>query len=69
VLFICTANVKDTIPGPLLDRMEVIPISGYIMDEKIAIAKKHLIPAAREASGLKAVSDDIRLFIMTNMLT
>lgn len=55
MLFITTANVKDTIPKPLLDRMEVIPLAGYIIDEKIAIAKKHLIPAATDQSGLKKV--------------
>lgn len=40
----CTANVLDTIPGPLLDRMEVIRLSGYIFDEKVAIARKYLEP-------------------------
>jgi Lon-like ATP-dependent protease len=54
VLFVCTANVLDTIPGPLLDRMEVIRLSGYIADEKVAIARKYLEPAARTASGVPA---------------
>ncbi len=54
VLFVCTANVLDTIPGPLLDRMEVIRLSGYIADEKTAIARRYLEPAAREASGVAA---------------
>ena len=53
VLFVCTANSQDTIPGPLLDRMEVINVSGYVAEEKIAIASKYLAPAAKEASGLK----------------
>ncbi len=55
VLFVCTANVKETIPGPLQDRMEVIPLSGYILEEKMAIAKKYLIPTARTESGVPAV--------------
>ncbi|MBQ7652629.1 MAG: endopeptidase La, partial [Victivallales bacterium] len=54
VLFIATANVRDTIPAPLLDRMEVINISGYINEEKLAIAKKHLIPKLLPRNGLKA---------------
>lgn len=52
VLFVCTANVLDTIPGPLLDRMEVIQLSGYISDEKVAIASRYLAPTAKEAAGL-----------------
>ncbi|KAJ3370853.1 ATP-dependent Lon protease pim1 [Allomyces arbusculus] len=54
VLFVCTANVLDTIPGPLLDRMEVIQLSGYVADEKVAIAEKYLAPQARIACGLEA---------------
>jgi Lon-like ATP-dependent protease len=52
VLFVCTANVVETIPGPLLDRMELIPLSGYVAEEKVAIATKYLIPAAKQGSGL-----------------
>ncbi|KAJ2505791.1 ATP-dependent Lon protease pim1, partial [Coemansia sp. RSA 2052] len=52
VLFVCTANVTDTIPGPLLDRMEVIRLSGYLADEKRAIAQKYLAPQAKETAGL-----------------
>lgn len=48
----CTANVLDTIPGPLLDRMEVINLSGYITDEKIAIANQYLIPKAMKETGI-----------------
>ncbi|KAI0161654.1 ATP-dependent protease La [Hypoxylon sp. FL1284] len=62
VLFVCTANMTDTIPRPLLDRMEVIRLSGYVSDEKKAIADKYLGPAAKELAGLKeadvALSDD-----------
>jgi ATP-dependent Lon protease len=53
VLFVCTANQLDTIPGPLLDRMEVIQLSGYIAEEKLQIAKKYLLPRQLERAGLK----------------
>jgi ATP-dependent Lon protease len=52
VLFITTANTMDTIPAPLLDRMEVLRLSGYIDEEKIAIARKYLIPKSLERAGL-----------------
>jgi len=52
VLFICTANSMDTIPRPLLDRMEVIRLSGYIADEKVEIAKKYIIPKSLKKHGL-----------------
>ena len=52
-LFICTANQLDTIPAPLLDRMEVIRLSGYIAEEKFAIAKQHLWPRQLQRSGIK----------------
>ncbi|BES94144.1 Lon protease homolog, mitochondrial [Nesidiocoris tenuis] len=52
VLFICTANVTDTIPEPLRDRMEMIDVSGYIAEEKLAIAKQYLLPQAMRESGL-----------------
>lgn len=54
VLFILTANVLDSIPEPLLDRMEILRLSGYIMEEKLEIAKKYLIPRARKEMGLAA---------------
>ena len=57
VLFIATANNLSTIPKPLLDRMEVIELSGYITEEKIEIAKRHLIPRELENTGLKTLKD------------
>ncbi len=53
VMFIATANNLNTIPGPLLDRMELIEVSGYITEEKIEIARKHLVPKEMEANGIK----------------
>lgn len=53
VLFICTANSMETIPEPLLNRMEVIPFQGYTETEKVQIAKRHLIPKAMEQTGIK----------------
>ncbi|MBT8143607.1 MAG: endopeptidase La, partial [Gammaproteobacteria bacterium] len=53
VLFIATANQLDTIPGPLLDRMEMIRLSGYLTTEKLAIARKHLLPRQIRRAGLK----------------
>ena len=53
VLFICTANQLDSIPGPLLDRMEMINLSGYLTSEKLKIAKKHLLRRQLERNGLE----------------
>jgi ATP-dependent Lon protease len=58
VLFIATANVADTIPGPLLDRMEVIRFDGYTSDEKVAIAREYLWPRQVERNGLAL--DDVQ---------
>ncbi|CAH8628145.1 unnamed protein product [Schistosoma bovis] len=64
VLFITTANQLDTIPEPLRDRMEVIEVSGYVEEEKLAIAKRYLLPLATRNCGL----DDNRLLIDDNAI-
>ena len=56
VMFICTANTRDTIPAPLLDRMEIIDLNGYTADEKLEIAKKYLVPKQTAEHGLRAGS-------------
>ena len=53
VLFVCTANDQSKIPEPLLDRMEVITLSGYVQEEKMEIAKRYLVPTALAMSGIK----------------
>jgi ATP-dependent Lon protease len=53
VMFITTANMSDTIPGPLLDRMEVIRLSGYTLEEKMVIAKRYLLPRQIKENGIK----------------
>ena len=59
VLFIATANQLDTIPGPLLDRMEVIQLSGYTISEKLEIARRYLVPRQLQENGLKAEQGEI----------
>jgi ATP-dependent Lon protease len=63
VMFLATANVADTIPGPLLDRMEVIRFDGYTSEEKLAIAKGYLWPRQRDRNGLREdevqISEDV----------
>jgi ATP-dependent Lon protease len=54
VMFICTANVLDTIPGPLRDRMEIIQLPGYTAQEKLQIARRYLVPRQLQATGLAA---------------
>ncbi|HEV2979645.1 MAG TPA: endopeptidase La [Casimicrobiaceae bacterium] len=68
VMFICTANVLDTIPGPLRDRMEIIPLPGYTTAEKLQIARRYLVPRQLTATGLKpeqcTISDAALLLII-----
>ena len=59
VVFIATANMLDTIPGPLRDRMEVISLAGYTDDEKMQIARRYLVPRQLEANGLSAAQAEI----------
>jgi ATP-dependent Lon protease len=59
VLFLATANVADTVPGPLLDRMEVVTLDGYTEAEKVAIARDHLLPRQLERAGL--TSEEVRI--------
>ena len=70
VLFICTANTTDTIPAPLLNRMEVIQFQGYTPTEKLEIAKKHLLPKAMEEVGISKkqlqISDDVMNVIISD---
>ncbi len=69
VIFIATANVADTIPGPLLDRMEVIRFDGYTVDEKVSIARGYLWPRQRDRNGLRegevAIADPVLESIVT----
>ena len=60
VLFICTANATDTIPEPLLNRMEVIPFNGYTPAEKLCIAREHLVPKSMEDMGISREQLEIR---------
>jgi ATP-dependent Lon protease len=68
VTFICTANVLDTIPGPLRDRMEIIQLPGYTAQEKLQIARRYLVPRQLKATGLDAarceITDDALLSII-----
>jgi ATP-dependent Lon protease len=70
VLFIATANTIDTIPAPLLDRMEVISLPGYTFDEKLHIAKTYLLPKQIREHGLMenqmCISDEVLLKIIEN---
>ena len=70
VLFLATANMLDTIPGPLLDRLEIIRLDGYTEDEKVAIARDHLLARQLERNGLTAddvsVTDDALRAVVTD---
>jgi ATP-dependent Lon protease len=70
VVFIATANIGDTIPGPLLDRMEVLRFDGYTVDEKVAIARGYLWPRQRERNGLLEdeveIGDDLLELVVTD---
>lgn len=68
VLFVCTANTIDTIPAPLLDRMEVMEVSGYVSDEKVAIASKYLAPQAKDGAGLKNANVEIMPDAIDNLI-
>ncbi|KAM9244131.1 lon protease homolog, mitochondrial [Dugong dugon] len=65
VLFICTANITETIPEPLRDRMEMINVSGYVAQEKLAIAERYLVPQARALCGL----DESKARLSSDVLT
>ena len=70
VLFLATANVADTIPGPLLDRLEVIRLDGYTEDEKVSIAREHLLSRQLTENGLRAgdveIDDDALRLVVTD---
>ncbi|THB78357.1 MAG: endopeptidase La [Desulfobulbaceae bacterium] len=70
VMFITTANMSDTIPGPLLDRMEVIRLSGYTLEEKLVIANRYLLPRQKKENGLKnnslRINDETITLIVTH---
>ncbi len=68
VLFIATANTLQTIPQPLLDRMELIDVSGYLVEEKIEIASRHLIPKEMEQHGLPEGSLSIEHKVIRNLI-
>ncbi|WP_286332610.1 endopeptidase La [Duncaniella freteri] len=68
VLFIATANTLSTIPQPLLDRMEIIDISGYLMEEKIEIARRHLIPRVSKENGFGEDEIDFTPEAITKMV-
>eukprot|EP01119_Soliformovum_irregulare_P003177 TRINITY_DN1349_c0_g2_i5.p1 TRINITY_DN1349_c0_g2~~TRINITY_DN1349_c0_g2_i5.p1 ORF type:complete len:742 (-),score=225.88 TRINITY_DN1349_c0_g2_i5:60-2285(-) len=68
VLFVCTANSLDTIPKPLLDRMEVIRLHGYFLEEKLEIAKRHLIPGLLKENGLSPAQVEVTDEILRKLI-
>jgi ATP-dependent Lon protease len=70
VMFVCTANVLDTIPGPLRDRMEIIQLPGYTAEEKLEIARRYLVPRQLAATGIAAeqceIGDDALMAIIAD---
>ena len=68
VLFVCTANDLSTIPGPLRDRMEIIRLSGYIEQEKLAIARSYLVPKQRKAHGLSTAQVSIHASALKSLV-
>jgi ATP-dependent Lon protease len=70
VMFVCTANVLDTIPGPLRDRMEIIQLPGYTAEEKLQIAKRYLVRRQLEAAGLRSeqceITDDALMTLIVD---
>ena len=69
VLFLATANVADTVPGPLLDRMELVTLDGYTEAEKVAIARDHLLPRQLERAGLTAADVAVDEDVLTRIAT
>jgi len=68
ILFICTANDKSLIPGPLADRMEFVDLRGYILEEKLEIAKQYLVPKAIALSGLETKNIDLQESAITHLI-
>ena len=68
-MFIATANTTDTIPAPLLDRMELIRLPGYTESEKLEIAKKYLVPKQYKLNGLKSSELSIPVKTIKDIIT
>ena len=69
VLFICTANSVHSLKGPLLDRMELIFIEGYIEEEKLNIARRHLVPRQKNRQGLKDFKVEISDGVLSELIS